>query len=137
MLRMCVISALLLLLDSSCTKSAGQQNVKGEWVWTIQYADNPAYNSSPQSTGIQETLSFSNNGTYSLTQNGVIVNSGTYKTSTAKNTRGETVSSVLYTNTRVEDSVAYYQLTNNNDSLIFSHDLIGTYGSGSRHYRRK
>jgi hypothetical protein len=118
-------------------KSSGQQNITGEWVWTIQYADNPAYSSTPQSTGIHETLSFASNSNYSLIQNGLVVNSGTYKTSTAKNNQGKTISSVLYTNTRIKDSVAYYQLTHNNDSLIFSHDLIGTLGSGSRHYGRK
>src|ERR1700739_3550922 len=110
MVRMCLILAFVIVIDSSCTKSSGQQNITGEWIWTIQYADNPAYNSTPQSTGIQETLSLAGNGNYSLIQNGIVVNSGTYKTLTAKNTRGETVSGVLYTNTRVKDSVAYYQL---------------------------
>ena len=127
MLRIYLILAFLVVLDSACTKSSGQSKLTGQWIWTIQYADNPAYNSTPQSTGIQETLLFESNGNYSLTQNGVVVNSGTYKTSTAKNNRGQTVSSVLYTNARVTDSVAYYQLTSNNDSFIYlSNDLIGT-----------
>jgi hypothetical protein len=44
---------------------------------------------------------------------------------------------VLYTNKRIADSVSYFVLMNNNDSLFFEYDLIGTQGSGSRHYGRK
>ena len=120
-----------------CKKDSSQNNLVGQWIWTIQYADNPAYNSTPQSTGIQEILIFNTDDSYSLAQNGVIVNTGTYKLSTAKNTSGQSVSSIKYTNLRVTDSVAYYRLANNNDSLFFTYDLIGTYGSGSRHYGRR
>jgi hypothetical protein len=141
-IKMCIMQRLLLLLFLclsyfSCKKDSSEANLSGEWIWTLQSAGNPAYNSTPQSTGINEILSFDNNGNYSVSQNGVITNSGTYKTSTAKNTSGETVLSIKYTNARVTDSVDYYMLTNTNDSLIFSYDLIGAVGSGSRHYGRK
>lgn len=126
-----------ILIFSSCKKEVNSTTIAGKWIWTIQYSDNPAYNSTPQSTGIQEIISFSTNGTYSLTQNSIVVNSGTYKTSSATSTGGDKVSSVLYSNNRVTDSVAYYVITNTNDSLIFSHDLIGTVGSGSRHYGKQ
>lgn len=128
---------LLLVLFNSCKKESTQTHIIGLWNWTIQYAGNPAYNSTPLSTGIKETLSFNGNGNYSLAQNGIVTNSGTYRTSNAISTSGQIVMSVLYNNLKVKDSAAYYLLTNNNDSLIFSHDLIGSVGSGSRHYSRQ
>ena len=126
-----------LTLFTSCKKNVAQKKIVGEWIWTIQYSDNPAYNSTPQSTGVRETLSFNRNGDYALTQNGIVTNTGTYRLSTAKSINGQNVSSIYYSNSRLTDSVAYYLLQNNNDSLIFSHDLIGTVGSGSRHYGRQ
>ena len=137
MRRFLLFITFLSVICFSCKKDSSQNNLVGQWVWTIQYADNPAYNSTPQSTGIQEILIFNNDDSYSVAQNGVIVNTGTYKLSTAKNTNGQNVSSIKYTNIRVTDSVAYYGLSNNNDSLFFTYDLIGTYGSGSRHYGRR
>ena len=137
MQRLLLFLFFFFILNASCNKDSGQPNLAGQWIWTIQYADNPAYDSTPQSTGIRETLSFTTDGNYSLTQNGVVTNSGTYKTSTAKNTSGQNIPDILYTNTRVTDSVAYYSLENKNDSLFFTYDLIGTVGSGSRHYGRQ
>ena len=137
MQRLLLFLFFFFILNASCNKDSSQPNLAGQWIWTIQYADNPAYDSTPQSTGIRETLSFTTDGNYSLTQNGVVTNSGTYKTSTAKNTSGQNIPDILYTNTRVTDSVAYYSLENKNDSLFFTHDLIGTVGSGSRHYGRQ
>ncbi len=99
--------------------------------------DNPYYSSTPQSTGINEILTFTSTGTYKIAQNGTVVNNGTYKTITAKSAAGQTVMGISYTNSRVSDSTEYYYLANSNDSLFFAHDLIGTVGSGSRHYGRK
>ncbi len=123
------------ILFISCKKNAADAGITGNWQWTIQYANNPAYNSTPQSTGIQETLSFSSNGKYSVTQNGMITQAGNYKT-TVSNTVAGKVSTVLYSNTRVRDSVAYYTFNNNGNNLVFSNDLSGTIGSGARYYNR-
>lgn len=136
MSRFLSLITFLLVICFSCKKESSHNNLAGQWIWTIQYADNPTYNSTPLSTGVQEILFLYSDNSYSLTQNGVIVNAGTYKLSTAKSTSGQNVSGIKYTNLRVTDSVAYYALTNNNDSLFFTYDLIGTYGSGSRHYGR-
>jgi len=121
----------------SCGKESTPPALVGNWKWTIQYAGNPSYNTTPQNTGIQEILSFRDDGSYSLSQNDTVVNFGKYKLSTVKSSGGQNVSRVQYTNTRVTDSTAYYLLANNNDSLFFSNDLIGTVGSGSRHYGRQ
>jgi hypothetical protein len=136
-MRLLLLLLIVTSLCFSCKKESTPAKLTGQWIWTIQYANNPAYNSTPQSTGIQEILSFSDNNDYALTQNGIVTNAGTYHLSAARSTSGQTVSSVYYTNARVTDSVAYYTLTNNNDSLFFTYDLIGTIGSGSRHYGKK
>src|ERR1700712_5600476 len=78
-----------LLLYCSCEKDSNQPSLTGQWLWTLQAADNPAYNSTPQSTGIEEMLIYNDNGNYSLTQNGIVINTGTYKTSTAKSISGQ------------------------------------------------
>lgn len=129
----------LYILLISCQKETATtpSPVEGQWQWTIQYANNPAFNATPQSTGINETISFLPGGAYSLVQNNVVINSGTYKTSATLSTRGELVPTILYSNNRVTDSAEYYQIMNNSDSLVFCHDLIGTVGSGARHYGRK
>jgi len=130
-----VLSVLLI----SCKKETltAVSAIEGQWQWAIQYANNPAYNATPQSTGINETISFLANGTYSVAQNNVVINSGTYKTSATMSTRGELIPTILYSNNRVIDSAGYYKIENNSDSLIFCHDFIGTVGSGARHYGRK
>jgi hypothetical protein len=126
----------VMIVFVSCKKSDTQISpLAGKWNWTIQYANNPAYNTTPQSTGIIEIFTFNVNSTYSLTQNNAVINTGTYKMSTATSTNGASVASILFTNSRVTDSVSYYSL--NADSLYFCYDLIGTVGSGSRHYSRE
>jgi hypothetical protein len=131
-----ILSVLISLSLFSCKKSETTQAdpIAGQWKWVIQRENNPAYFSTPATTGIQETLEFNTNGTYTVTQNSVTVNSGTYKTVIATSTNGSPVSGVLYSNTRVTDSVVYYVVRNNNDSLMFCHDLIGTLGASSRIY---
>lgn len=121
----------------SCKKDSSQSSLTGQWIWVIQYSNNPAYDSTPQSTGIQEILMFDNKGIYSLSQNGIVTNTGTYKTTSVEAMSGQKVSAVHYTNTRISDSIAYYSLTGKSDTLIFSNDLIGTIGSGARYYSRQ
>ncbi len=137
-----LLSLASVLFCSSCNKDSAAKDslapsVTGQWAWTIECTDNPAYNSTPQSKGIAELLSFTETGSYSVTQNGIVTNSGTYRTSTAKSTSGESVPSILYTNSRVSDSAAYYTVTEGGDTLVFSNDFIGTVGSAARYYSRQ
>ena len=128
---------LICLLFFSCKKNSTQNPLIGQWVWTLEMPDNPYYFTTPQSTGVNEILTFTSTGDYNIADNGTVVNFGTYKTITAKSTAGQNVLGITYTNSRVSDSTDYYYLANGNDSLFFVHDLIGTVGSGSRHYGRK
>ncbi len=137
-MRQLLLLTFLTMLYFSCKKeSTPKNNVTGQWIWTINYAGNPAYNSTPQSTGVNEILTFNSNGNYAITQNGITANAGTYHLSNAKSLSGQNVPGIYYTNSRVTDSVAYYTLQYNNDSLFFTYDLIGTVGSGARHYGRQ
>lgn len=126
----------VLTIFSSCKKDELQIAIIGQWTWTLETRGNPIYNTTPQNTGINEVFTFNPNGVYNVSQNNVTVNEGTYKLTTATSTRGSQVSSVLFSNQRVKDSV-YYYLIINNDSLIFNYDFIGTVGSISRHYIKK
>lgn len=112
-------------------------SVVGKWDWTIQNLDAPPFSKTPQTTGLQETLAFNTDGTYSVTINNKITNSGTYKKIVAKNLEGKNVSGILYSNTRVTDSVDYYTIIENSNKLIFSKGIIGLIGSGSREYIKK
>jgi hypothetical protein len=128
---------IIIVVSGFCCKKDSLTDLSGNWVWTIQHLNGPPFSYTSQSTGIQEVLIFNRDGSYALLQNGVAINTGTYHLSAAMSSRGDKVPGVYYTNTRVRDSVAYYTMTNNGDSLFFAYDLIGTVGSGSRHYGRQ
>ena len=138
MLKLTAPIFILTLLIFSCKKEKSvQPPIVGQWIWTIDYSNNPLYNSTPQTTGINETLEVTGNGTFSLIQNTTIINSGTYKLSSFENISGDIISTILYSNSRVTDSIGYYKLNNTNDSLFFSFDLAGSLGSVQRHYGRR
>lgn len=137
-MRQLLLLTFLVATCLSCKKESTQLvSVTGNWEWILQTAGNPLYSSTPQTTGITEQLYFSSEGDYSMTRNGSVTNSGTYKLSTAKNTRGETISGLLCTNERIKDSVAYYRLTITGDTLCFDPNLTGSVGGGIRFYKRQ
>ena len=119
--------------DSDTNLSA---SVVGKWDWTTQYFDYPPFSKTPETTGLQETLVFKADGTYSVTVNNKTTNSGTYIKKVVKNPEGKKVSAILYSNTRVTDSISYYFI-DKNSKLIFDWGLMGYVGSGGREYIRK
>lgn len=130
---------LIASLFCSCkkTETTRPDSITGQWQWVIQRENNPAYFSTPATTGILETIAFNADGSYAVAQNNTIVNSGTYKTIVDRCSRDNSrVSGVLFSNPRVTDSIAYYEVRVSNDSLhlMFCHDLIGSYGGASRFY---
>ncbi len=132
------IFLLLCFIFLSCDNNSElNTSVVGKWDWTIQNLDAPPFSITPQTTGLQETLNFNTDGTYSVTINNKIANSGTYKKIVAKNLEGKNVSGILYSNTRVTDSIDYYTIVENSKKLIFSKGIIGLIGSGSREYIKK
>ncbi|MBN8837054.1 MAG: hypothetical protein J0I09_07335 [Sphingobacteriia bacterium] len=129
-----VILIMGLISFVSCKKNTTQTtSVIGEWKWIIQYTNNPSYTLTPISTGINETLSFNSNSSYSIKQNGVIVSLGTFKNGITKRQDGKDIQTIFFTNNRVTDSASYFE-TYGNDTLYFSAGLIGISGSGARYY---
>jgi hypothetical protein len=130
----------LLLLCVSCEKeneaTAAIKQLQGNWVWTIQWSGS-FHTSTPQSTGIHEILSFNSNGSYSISKNGTVVNTGTYKTAAVTNENGDKVARIQYSNARVIDSTTYFIISHNNDSLAFGGGMMGIDGTGSKHYGRQ
>lgn len=121
----------------SCKKenqSVTDTQLYGKWKWESNFSGSAT--TTPQNTGINETLVFNSNLTWSKTQNGVIVNNGTYKTANSKNSKGENIGSVTYNNTKNQSDTTTYYKVYNDTTLIFSHDFTGTIGSSSRTYNK-
>lgn len=127
----------LCFIFTSCSNDSANTSIVGRWEWTIQHMDSTPFTRTPEITGIQETLTINSNGTYSVSKNNKITNSGTYKKSKEKNYEGKYVKAILYSNTRVTDSVDYYSIDKNSNTLVFSFSLLGYDGAGSREYTRK
>jgi hypothetical protein len=124
----------------SCKKeklSSADKAVIGQWEWIVQYSDGgPGHTLTPQNTGIQETLALNNDHSWSVIQNNLIVRSGSFKTSIQTNRRDEKVNSIhYYSNRNNSDSVSYFKVYN--DTLMFSTDLMGSIGGGTRYYSRQ
>jgi hypothetical protein len=109
----------------------------GNWVLAMRWYGGLPYFITAQSTGIHEVLSFNPNGSYSISKNGMVADIGTYKTATVTSPDGERVARIQYSNTRVTDSIDYFIITHNNDSLAFGSGMMGIDGSGSRVYVRQ
>lgn len=122
----------------SCTKEQGatDKQLIGQWKWTVQHLGSPVYTTTPQNTGIQETLIFSNDNTWSLLRNNILANSGTFKTASEINSRGEKVNKIHYYRNQGADSVDYYKIYNDT-TLRFSYDFSGSIGAGARYYVKR
>jgi hypothetical protein len=58
-------------------------DIKGKWLWEVTYQYNPggtAIPSTPQSTGIEEIITYYANKTWSKRQNNIVVDTGGYST---------------------------------------------------------
>ena len=138
MIRILLHTTLLFILIAlfSCKKDLERTDhaIVGEWNWSIQYTGNPAYSQTPQNTGIQEKLIFNNTQTWSLIRNGTLTASGTYQSDFATNSNGQQINRLHFYTGPGTDSVCYYRIQDNANTLMFSPDLMGTIGGGSRIY---
>ena len=120
----------------SCKKSnISPPLLVGNWNWISTYNDGapgPLNPLTPINSGIIQSLTFTNTS-WILKQNNIIVSSGTYTTSIAKNLSGENINRIGYYKTNSPtDSITYYSITR--DTLIFSYDFSGSVGSGVSAY---
>jgi hypothetical protein len=107
----------------------------GNWNWELTFNDGapgPLNPLTPINSGMTQSLTFTNTS-WALKINNLMIESGTYTTSIAKNLLGESINRIDYHKTNSPaDSITYYSITK--DSLIFSYDFSGTVGSGSSTY---
>ena len=127
---------LAVILIISCKKSNISPPVLvGNWNWISTFNDGapgPLNPLTPINSGMTQSLTFTNTG-WVLKINNLIVESGTYTTSIAKNLSGESINRIGYYKTNSPtDSITYYSITK--DTLIFSYDFSGTVGSGASTY---
>ncbi len=120
----------------SCKKSnISPATLAGNWNWISTINDGapgPFNPLTPVNSGITQSLTFTNTG-WVLKINNLIVDSGTYTTSLAKNLSGESINRISYYKTNSQtDSITYYSIIK--DTLIFSYDFSGTAGSGASEY---
>ena len=120
----------------SCKKSSISPPILvGNWNWISTFNDGapgPLNPLTPINSGITQSLTFTNTG-WVLKINTLIVESGTYTTSVAKNLSGESINRISYYKTNSPtDSITYYSIAK--DTLIFSYDFSGTAGSGASAY---
>lgn len=120
----------------SCQKSnISPPILVGNWNWVSTFNDGapgPLNPLTPINSGINKSLTFTNTG-WVLKINNLIVDSGIYTTSIAKNISGGTINRIGYYKTNGSvDSITYYSISR--DTLIFSNDFSGTSGSGASTY---
>jgi hypothetical protein len=120
----------------SCKKSnISPPLLVGNWNWISTYNDGapgPLNPLTPINSGVIQSLTFTNTS-WVLKQNNIIVSSGTYTTSIAKNLSGESINRIGYYKTNSPtDSITYYSITR--DTLIFSYDFSGSVGSSVSAY---
>ncbi len=135
LLRILFLSAILF---NSCKKSnISPPILVGSWNWISTFNDGapgPLNPLTPLNSGITQSLTFTE-ANWVLTKNNLVVSSGTYTTSMAKNSLGENINRIGYRNlNNPADSITYYSLAK--DTLIFSYDYIGAAGSGATMYIR-
>ena len=130
------ILLLAITVSISCKKSnISPPILVGNWNWISTINDGapgPLNPLTPLNSGMSRSLTFTSTG-WILKINNLIVESGTYTTSIAKSSFGESINRIDYfkTNSTI-DSITYYSIAG--DSLIFSFDFSGTVGSGSSAY---
>ena len=120
----------------SCKKSnISPPDLTGNWKWISTFNDGapgPLNPLTPINSGMTQSLTFTNDS-WVLKINNLLVESGTYTTSIAKNPMGESINRIgYYKANSPTDSVTYYSMTT--DTLIFSCDFSGSAGSGAAVY---
>jgi hypothetical protein len=123
----------------SCKKDTMKPaDITGNWDWietSTDAAPGPLNPLTPLNSGVTQSLNFSANS-WTLTKNNLPISTGTYRTTIATNTSGQSINSIhFYRTNNSTDSVTYYSI--NKDALTFSYDYSGTVGSGATNYVRK
>jgi hypothetical protein len=110
---------------NSANNMANKALVVGTWKWSAQYTyAQTLYILNPATTGVQETLQFNSNGSWSQTKNGGVANTGTYSfvnvTVPGPLMGGSTIPFFSIVNSLVTDTARY-------DNFNFNTGFIGSF----------
>ena len=136
---------------NSQTSANDEALVIGNWTWSSQYTfAQTLYTLNPTNTGVQETLQFNANGTWTQTKNGAVAKTGTYSFPEVMTPAGTAIPFFSAVNNRVTDTARYDNFNFNTgfagsfhltqDSLVFfgvnTIDTTGTEYIAERVYVR-
>jgi|SRR4051812_11288897 hypothetical protein len=136
-MRFCIFLLFSTAFLFSCKKeSETNKELVGSWNWVRQTNDSwPPVEKTPQTTGINETVTFSAGQTYSIVRNTIVAETGRYSTSAFISSGGETLNKIIFRRSSGFDSVHYFRISGN--SLTFSFDYSGGSGGGIRFYDKQ
>jgi hypothetical protein len=121
----------------SCKKDNSENTeIFGTWKWVNQTNDSwPPVDVTPQSTGINESVTFNSNHNYSIVRNGNLAETGKFSTAPFTTSSGKTSSKIIFKRESGMDSVHYFQVSGS--SLSFSFNYSGANGASTRFYEKQ
>jgi len=136
-MRVCILLFLTAFFFAACKKeNETNKEIVGTWNWVKQTNDSwPPVDKTPQSTGINESVTFNSNLSYSIVRNGSQVETGMYKTEPFTSSSGKSSNKIIFKRELGLDSVHYFLISGS--SLSFSYDYSGGAGGGIRFYEKQ
>ena len=136
-MRICFLLILTASFFTSCKKeNEANKEIFGSWNWVKQTNDSwPPVDKTPQSTGINESVTFNSNQTYTIVRNNIQAEVGTFSTEPFTTTNGKSTNKIIFNRGSGLDSVHYFMI--NGTSLSFSYDYSGGAGGGIRFYEKQ
>ena len=136
-MRICFLLILTASFFTSCKKeNEANKEIFGSWNWVKQTNDSwPPVDKTPQSTGINESVTFNSNQTYTIVRNNIQAEVGTFSTEPFTTTSGKSTNKIIFNRGSGLDSVHYFMI--NGTSLSFSYDYSGGTGGGIRFYEKQ
>jgi len=136
-MRICILLFLTASFFTGCKKeNEANKEIFGSWNWVKQTNDSwPPVDKTPQSTGINESVTFNSNQTYTIVRNNIQTEVGTFSTEPFTTTSGKSTNKIIFKRGSGLDSVHYFMI--NGTSLSFSYDYSGGAGGGIRFYEKQ
>lgn len=135
-IRLLILFVIGAFLTGCKKENDNSKEINGTWNWVKQTNDSwPAVDKTPQSTGINESVTFKDNQTYSIVRNNVHYESGTFTTASFTASSGVTSTKIIFKKGFGMDSIHYFKVSGT--SLTFSMDYSGGAGGGIRFYERQ
>jgi hypothetical protein len=135
LLLLCLLFGSIII--ASCSKEnklLTDKEIVGQWSWEVQHSPGgPALATTPQSTGINESIILNSDNSWSKVQNGTVIHSGTFKIQKLSWSQDGQIKSINF-QIAGKDSITTYSVAN--DILTFGIAAPGLYGTATRVYKR-